>query len=129
MEKEIGNRIKKLRTDLGMKQEDLAKNLGITARAISYYETSKRLPPLDMIKKLSQFFSVPVNYLLGMEDEIINLDAFSVILNKEEKGLIDIFRKLDDDYKRIIWGEVLKCHKMQEQENSVKKKDFSKRQA
>ena len=62
---DIGKMISKLRSDKGLNQRDLAKLLGVSNGAIGMWETGKRQPDLDTIKKLSAFFGVTTDYLIG----------------------------------------------------------------
>ena len=62
---EIGKMISKLRSDKGLNQRELAKLLGVSNGAIGMWETGKRQPDLDTIKKLSAFFGVTTDYLIG----------------------------------------------------------------
>ena len=62
---DIGKMISKLRSDKGLNQRELAKLLGVSNGAIGMWETGKRQPDLDTIKKLSAFFGVTTDYLLG----------------------------------------------------------------
>lgn len=64
----LGNIIAQLRTQKGLNQRKLAQELGVSNGAVAMWETNKRQPDLDMIKKISAFFDVPVSVLLGTED-------------------------------------------------------------
>ena len=46
-------RIKKIRSDLGISQEEFAKCLGVTQSAICLYEGGKRLPTMRVAYKIS----------------------------------------------------------------------------
>ena len=61
------NRLKELREKKELFQSDVAKFLGISTPAYSYYETNKRNMPAETAIKLSKFFNVSVDYLLGIE--------------------------------------------------------------
>ena len=61
------NRLKELREKKELFQSDVAKFLGISTPAYSYYENSKRNMPAETAIKLSKFFNVSVDYLLGIE--------------------------------------------------------------
>ncbi|AFS78042.1 putative HTH-type transcriptional regulator, XRE family [Gottschalkia acidurici 9a] len=61
----LGKRLRKLRDEAGLTQKQLSKVLGITDRAVGYYETEKRTPPPDILEKLGDFFDVSVDYILG----------------------------------------------------------------
>lgn len=54
----FGEKLRSYRVDKGLKQEELAKILGITQSAISHFEQGTRFPPKNVITKLSQFFEV-----------------------------------------------------------------------
>ena len=62
------NRIKKLRNEMEINQDVLAKLLGIEIAGISKLETG-RVPLKDeYIVKLAEFFNVSTDYLLGKSD-------------------------------------------------------------
>ena len=62
---EIGKMISKLRNEKGLNQRDFAKLLGVSNGAIGMWETGKRQPDLDTVKKMATFFNVTVDYLIG----------------------------------------------------------------
>lgn len=64
----LGNRIKALREELGLKQEELANKMSVSPSSIGMYETNKREPNNELILKLAQFFNVSTDYLLGKID-------------------------------------------------------------
>lgn len=88
----LGNRIKTLREELGLKQEELANKMSVSTSAIGMYETNKREPNNELILKLAQFFNVSTDYLLGKSD-IRNYDEeeqeFRYAYHKETEGLTD----------------------------------------
>lgn len=63
-----GERLKELRKQSGMYQEDVADAVGTTSRKIGYYESKDRRPNPDMLIKLADFFNVTVDYILGRSD-------------------------------------------------------------
>jgi len=70
----IGKTIKKLRTEKNITQSELANFLGLTPKMISFYELGERFPPYDIILKISDYFNVSTDYLLGKTAENNNLD-------------------------------------------------------
>jgi repressor LexA len=60
----IGEKIKKLRLQKGIKQEELAKKLNISRQSISHYETGRAIPSIDVLKLLADYFGVTVDYFL-----------------------------------------------------------------
>ena len=67
MEK-FAERLKGLRLEKGLSQEQLAKATGLSQSAITYWEIEKRVPNGNAIVILAKFFSVTAGYLLGTED-------------------------------------------------------------
>ena len=60
--------LKGLRTDLGLKQEELASQLGVTQRKVSYWETGKIEPDLVSLWKLADFFDTTIDCLIGRKE-------------------------------------------------------------
>ena len=52
----IGNRIKILREELGLKQEELAKKMSVSPSAIGMYERNLREPNNELTLKFANFF-------------------------------------------------------------------------
>ena len=79
--------LKKLRTEKGLSQRELAEKMYVTRTAITKWENGNRLPDAAMIKRLSEVLGVDVNTLLSAVAEsdeypnIILLDDNAVILN------------------------------------------------
>lgn len=69
--------LKKLREEKGLSQKDIAEYLGITRQAVASYELAKREPDYDVLKKLADYFSVSVDYLLGRA-KCRDVDAITV---------------------------------------------------
>lgn len=59
--------IKKLRTDIGMSQEDLAGMLCVTRQTVSKWEQGINEPDIDTLKKLSEIFGVTVDEIVGTD--------------------------------------------------------------
>lgn len=64
----IGTRIKLLREELGLKQDELAKKISVSPSAIGMYERNLREPNNELTLKFADFFNVSVDYLLGKTD-------------------------------------------------------------
>ncbi len=57
--------IKNLREDNDLTQEMVARELNISQRAYSHYESGSRKLPLDVLVSLADFYNCSVDYLLG----------------------------------------------------------------
>ena len=64
----FSERIKELRKEKGLKQEDVAKSLNVTKATVSRWEASKVEPDYRTLVKLAKLFKVKTDYLLGLED-------------------------------------------------------------
>ena len=62
-------RLKELRKMNGITQKELAEHLGFTHVAVVKWENGQREPDFSTIVKLSQFFNVSTDYLLGKSDD------------------------------------------------------------
>lgn len=59
-------RIRDLREDRDLKQRELAEYLNCSQRVYSNYELGQRDIPTDVLIKLSNYYQVSVDYLLGL---------------------------------------------------------------
>lgn len=84
----LGNRIKILREEKGLKQEDLAKEMSVSPSTIGMYEINKREPNNELVLKLAEFFNVSTDYLLGKSDirnpEKIDDDKINIGLSTKD---------------------------------------------
>ena len=123
----LGEQIRKQRTLYKLTQKELSIQLGLTAKMVSFYENDQRMPPIDILIKLSNIFSVSTDYLLELTSENISIVNYSQSeLSEDENLILSIFRKLNSDYKDIALGELKKCEKLQEYEKNIKKKGVKK---
>lgn len=60
-------RIKDLREDKDLKQENIANYLKITRQQYGLYETGKRTIPIDLLIKLAEFYNTSIDYIVGIE--------------------------------------------------------------
>ncbi|MCH5184019.1 MAG: helix-turn-helix transcriptional regulator [Oscillospiraceae bacterium] len=64
----VGSKIKTLRTEHRMTQEQLAAVLGVTPQAVSRWEVAKAYPDLELLPVIAAYFSVSTDFLLGLMD-------------------------------------------------------------
>ena len=58
-------RLRKLRQNMGVTQEQLADDLSVAKSTIGMWENQKREPDLKMLEKIADFFKTSVDYLIG----------------------------------------------------------------
>ena len=99
----VGGRIKKLRTDAGYTQEELAARLHLEGKsAISNYENNSRGVSAEMLMQLSRLFHVSADYILNGDspdnlDPIVN-EAIEILNNlktdKAKKSALELLRQI-----------------------------------
>lgn len=62
-------RIRNLREDADLRQQDLADYLQCTQVSYSHYELGKRDIPTEVLVRLARFYKTSTDYLLGLTDE------------------------------------------------------------
>ncbi|EDT75826.1 helix-turn-helix domain-containing protein [Clostridium butyricum] len=64
----FGERLRQLRIEKNLTQEELANYFGLHKTRISQYELNKRQADDEMKKKLALYFNVSLDWLLGLTD-------------------------------------------------------------
>jgi len=64
-----GDRLKALRIERGLTQEELADAVGVHRGAIANYETGRRDPEALVLLRLAKYFNVSSEYLMGLTDD------------------------------------------------------------
>ena len=67
----LGYRLRELRKENRMSQEDLGKLLGVTKVSVSGYENGTRVPSLDILQGILDVFGVSADFLLGRELNVV----------------------------------------------------------
>ena len=67
--------LKEARLKSGISQKDLAENIGVAKSTYSLYESGKREPNVDTIKKIASSQNVSADTLLGIDNEPTTLAA------------------------------------------------------
>ena len=62
---DISERMKKLRQEKHLKQQEVADFLGISQQSYSHYEQGKRELPLRHVAKIAELYNVSSDFLLG----------------------------------------------------------------
>ena len=64
----FGERLRELRIEKNLTQEELANNFGLHKTRISQYELNKRQADDEMKKKFAKYFNVSLDWLMGLTD-------------------------------------------------------------
>lgn len=66
---ELGNKIKALRLDKGITQETLAAVMGVSAQAVSKWETGVSTPDIQLLPEIAVYFGATIDELFCLTDE------------------------------------------------------------
>lgn len=106
-----GARLRALRLEKGLTQEELGNLLGVSKVAVCGYEKGNKTPGLRRIEFLTNYFNVSSDFLLGNDVNVVcETDAeYTIKLSKEDITIIkelkknkDLYQKLCEDPKRTI---------------------------
>ncbi len=90
----IGKNISELRKAKGVKQDELARFVGVTAQAVSKWENGG-VPDTELLPKIAEFFNVSIDELFGRQN--------SISIDIEDAILKDISKiKLEDRISRVF---------------------------
>lgn len=82
------NRIKILREELNMTQQELADKLDGAKSTVAMYEKGDRKPSMEVLLKLSEIFDCSIDYILGKSDirnpEKTDLDKLQIGLSAKD---------------------------------------------
>lgn len=131
---EIGKKIKTLRLQNGMTQEDLAEKLSMSSQAISKWENNVTMPDIQLLPDLSVILGVTIDDLFALTDDT-HLERIENMLNNERFIPKDDFNyaeqflkeKLNDDRKKSQCLTLLaKLHNHRSNEHREIAADYAK---
>jgi transcriptional regulator with XRE-family HTH domain len=86
-EMNFGDRLKKLRQERGLTQEEFGKKINVTKVSVSGYETGNRNPDIQTLELIADYFEVPIDYLLGKTDEPVHYQKIIELVKKMDNPL------------------------------------------
>lgn len=85
---EIGEKVKKARTEMNMTQETAAENLMVSRQTISNWENGKSLPDIVSVIKMSELYQISLDDLLKGDSVMMEkLEKDAKLLKTEKKVL------------------------------------------
>lgn len=94
-------RIKELRIEKNLSQEEVAKGINTSQRNIGRWENGENLPSSEYIILLADYFQCSTDFLLGRSDDFGNISV-NHELSKDDEYLLFLFRKLPEIRKKTI---------------------------
>lgn len=96
-------RLKSLRKERGLSQQQLAQLLGISQQSINKYENHNIEPDIFMLSQMADLFDTTVDYLIGRSDERTpNGRGIPPELTMREAELLEGYRKLQPKQEQIV---------------------------
>lgn len=85
-------RLKELRTEFNISQQQLANVIGVSQQSINKYENHNVEPDIETLKAMADYFNVSIDYLVGYEKETKDsensaelLRIFNLMTNEQQK--------------------------------------------
>ena len=127
----FGSRLKELRMERGIRQDDLAELMGVTFGTVSKWERDIRKPDLPMLDKLCKEFKVPLGYLLGEDvprtvDETTEAEQCMWSISDEDVTLTDFalsMSQLSEETRRIVYATINAAYKRDEAAGLLRPRD------
>ena len=85
------DRIRELREDLPEKknQTEVAKELKITQRKLSYIETGKTEPNIEDLIRICKYYNVSADYILGLKEQSISTSNYNKTITTTINGNVN----------------------------------------
>ncbi|MDF2540855.1 MAG: HTH-type transcriptional regulator [Herbinix sp.] len=95
---DLGNRIKQLRLNKQLSQQQLSQLIDCTSSSVSAFEQGTRNPSIDTLKSLSRVLGASTDYLLGLntknrDPNLIDVSALTESQRIAIKQLIESIKK------------------------------------
>jgi len=86
----LSERLKTLRKEAGLTQEEVAKKLGVSRPAYTYWEKGEKRPTPDKLTQIASLFGVSTDYLLNSDTEDIDLSEVELLFRTTSKGMTEV---------------------------------------
>ena len=100
----FSKRLKELRKEAGLTQQELGDKLNLTKVSICSYENGTRMASIETLIDISNLFKVDLDYLIGTETYVVSDkdESYGIRMANEEINLIKELRKHPDLYNNMI---------------------------
>lgn len=123
----LGKRLKELRREKGILQDDLARDIGVSKGTVSVWERDARKPEYDTLEQLCEYFQVNLGYLLGEDvDRALvqpsDEDLFEWQKEDEQQiivGFVRRFMKLSPDMQDVVKQTLMAAYKFDKKRGAL----------
>ena len=95
MQETLGKRIAAYRREQGMKQEEMAEKLGISAQAVSKWENDQTCPDISLLPALAKMLNTTVDELLSGKPEMES--SVRILPEDQRKDIKDMMLRMKVD--------------------------------
>ena len=117
--KEIGERIKKRRVELGLSQEKLADALGVTYQHVQRYENGTNRLNVENIQLIADILSLPVSHFFASDKTLMVAEEATPYLPADESKLMKYFRKIENDSSKNLVTQVARLAAKVKENNGI----------
>ena len=108
----FGERLRDLRVERHMTQDDIAKIFGIDRSTVSQWEDDQNRPRFDTLIELSRLYNVTLDYLMCQENEDANFLLNEVLVVMERRAytvseIASMIKELSDVSKETVMKVLL----------------------
>lgn len=96
MLEDIGKKIRKAREDQSISQKDLGMALGLSDKAVSAYEASRTIPPLETLVRIAEELNKPLDYFLDSNADEYALETKLSTMEHTVSNLLNEIHKIQD---------------------------------
>ena len=104
MKLNIGENIKKLRSEKQLTQEQLAHHLLISCQAVSKWENNVSTPDIALIPAIAEYFDVQIDDLFKIDMSGYKNKAARLAVKYDMSGKKEDFEKADAEYENLLAG-------------------------
>lgn len=94
----LGTRLRRERESLGITQESLSRAVGLSSEFISQLELGKRMPSLETLTTLAEFFKKDVSYFLKEKEAAFNVLLQDKKVDRKARAALKRFKKYCEQY-------------------------------
>jgi transcriptional regulator with XRE-family HTH domain len=130
----LGDMLRELREERDLKQKEVADALFISNKILSSYERNISQPPIDMLKRICEYYQVSADMLLGIgafspnEAPCGSPDTTAVYTPEDSSGILDAddhrilgyYHRLDAESQEAIRGLLICYCKEQERREALR---------
>ena len=123
----LGKRLKELRREKGILQDDLARDIGVSKGTVSVWERDARKPEYNTLEQLCEYFQVNLGYLLGEDVDRALVQPSDEDLSEWQKedeqqiivGFVRRFMKLSPDMQDVVKQTLMAAYKFDKKRGAL----------